>query len=95
MRSSLPAGALGKRTRFQQNFLAQLILDVKRKEDIPAPEPESELTLSPTPLASLPKVSTLHLSPSPSLTLGGKSSVILSVTSRGGSPPLNNRCDIL
>uniref|UniRef100_A0A673VSL7 Tetratricopeptide repeat protein 27 n=1 Tax=Salmo trutta TaxID=8032 RepID=A0A673VSL7_SALTR len=43
-------GALGKRTRFQQNFLAQLILDVKRKEDIPAPEPESELTLSPTPL---------------------------------------------
>ncbi|XP_014009987.1 tetratricopeptide repeat protein 27 isoform X2 [Salmo salar] len=48
-------GALGKRTRFQQNFLAQLILDVKRKEDIPAPEPESELTLSPTPLASLPK----------------------------------------
>uniref|UniRef100_A0A8C8CWA0 Tetratricopeptide repeat protein 27 n=1 Tax=Oncorhynchus tshawytscha TaxID=74940 RepID=A0A8C8CWA0_ONCTS len=48
-------GALGKRTRFQQNFLAQLILDVKRKEDIPAPEPDSELTLSPTPLASLPK----------------------------------------
>lgn len=60
MRSSLPAGALGKRTRFQQNFLAQLILDVKRKEDIPAPEPESELTLSPTPLACLPKVSILY-----------------------------------
>ncbi|CAB1343585.1 unnamed protein product [Coregonus sp. 'balchen'] len=83
-------GALGKRTRFQQNFLAQLILDVKRKEDIQAPEPDSELTLSPTPLASLPKVSTLPLLPSPSLTLGGKSSVILSVTSRGGSPLLNN-----
>uniref|UniRef100_A0A8C7FWF1 Tetratricopeptide repeat domain 27 n=1 Tax=Oncorhynchus kisutch TaxID=8019 RepID=A0A8C7FWF1_ONCKI len=48
-------GALGKRTRFQQNFLAQLILDVKRKEDFPAPEPDRELTLSPTPLASLPK----------------------------------------
>uniref|UniRef100_A0A4W5NC22 Tetratricopeptide repeat domain 27 n=1 Tax=Hucho hucho TaxID=62062 RepID=A0A4W5NC22_9TELE len=48
-------GALGKRTRFQQNVLAQLILDVKRKEDIPAPELDVELTLSPTQLACLPK----------------------------------------
>ncbi|XP_029554167.1 tetratricopeptide repeat protein 27-like isoform X2 [Salmo trutta] len=47
--------ALGKRTRFQQNFLAQLILDVKSKEDTPAPELDVELTLSPTPLACLPK----------------------------------------
>lgn len=60
MRSSLPAGALGKRTRFQQNFLAQLILDVKSKEDTPAPELDVELTLSPTPLACLPKVSILY-----------------------------------
>ncbi|CAB1312606.1 unnamed protein product [Coregonus sp. 'balchen'] len=50
-------GALGKWTRFQQNFLAQLILDVKHKEDTQAPELDVELTLSPTPLASLPKVS--------------------------------------
>uniref|UniRef100_A0A4W5NC17 Tetratricopeptide repeat protein 27 n=1 Tax=Hucho hucho TaxID=62062 RepID=A0A4W5NC17_9TELE len=53
--SFLHAGALGKRTRFQQNVLAQLILDVKRKEDIPAPELDVELTLSPTQLACLPK----------------------------------------
>ncbi|XP_010890570.1 tetratricopeptide repeat protein 27 [Esox lucius] len=48
-------GALGKRTRFQQNFLAQLILDVRRKDDSPVTKPESDMTLSPTPLASLPK----------------------------------------
>ncbi|KAM6956612.1 tetratricopeptide repeat protein 27 [Aplochiton taeniatus] len=49
-------GALGKRTRFQQNFLAQLILEVKRKEDWAAPtETDLELTLTPTPLANLPK----------------------------------------
>ncbi|KAL0964405.1 hypothetical protein UPYG_G00323400 [Umbra pygmaea] len=48
-------GALGKRTRFQQNFLAQLILDVRRKEVTSHTEPDSERTLAPTSLANLPK----------------------------------------
>ncbi|KAM4614999.1 tetratricopeptide repeat protein 27 [Polymixia lowei] len=51
-------GAMGKRTRFQQNFLAQLILEVKRKEDSLAPaECDGEVSPSPapTPPSSLPK----------------------------------------
>lgn len=47
-------GALGKRTRFQQNYLAQLVLEVKRQKDQPD-QMIDEATPTPTPQASLPK----------------------------------------
>ncbi|XP_068574986.1 tetratricopeptide repeat protein 27 [Cebidichthys violaceus] len=47
-------GALGKRTHFQQKYLAQLILEVKREQDQPG-RVEDEFSPTPTPQASLPK----------------------------------------
>ncbi|XP_062285833.1 tetratricopeptide repeat protein 27 [Scomber scombrus] len=47
-------GALGKRTRFQQKYLAQLILEVKRMQDQPD-QTDTEASPVPTPLAMLPK----------------------------------------
>ncbi|XP_059215036.1 tetratricopeptide repeat protein 27 [Centropristis striata] len=47
-------GALGKRTHFQQKYLAQLVLEVKRKQDQPG-QMCDEASPTPTPQDILPK----------------------------------------
>ncbi|KAK7901720.1 hypothetical protein WMY93_018489 [Mugilogobius chulae] len=47
-------GALGKRTRFQQKSLAQLVLEVKRRDDAPD-WTSSQTSPAPTPVNLLPK----------------------------------------
>lgn len=47
-------GALGKRTHFQHKYLAQLIVEVKRKQDQPG-QMDDETSPTPTPRGILPK----------------------------------------
>ncbi|XP_029376814.1 tetratricopeptide repeat protein 27 isoform X2 [Echeneis naucrates] len=47
-------GALGKRTHFQQKYLAQLILEVRRTQDLSS-QVDDEASPTPTPQAYLPK----------------------------------------
>ncbi|XP_069787052.1 tetratricopeptide repeat protein 27 [Narcine bancroftii] len=50
--STTMTGTLGKRTRFQEKYLPQLMLDVQREGDVLC---QTDLVLPPTPLEYLPK----------------------------------------